>query len=576
MTFKILKIFFSNIFSLGEFLEGFKKGPKGILKNVVILLAFLYCLVVFAGMYIVLMKNTYANLDFLGETELFPGFSLLLSVIIILNFGFVSVASSYFSGSGEEQFLALPIKPREFFGAKFGVSFFSDAIIGIFLFSVSAGVYGFNKGILGNPLFYIGTLVISVTFSIISVFLIYFLLIIVLILVPAFRKKSILTGVASVFIILFALFIGFSSGYLDSSSVIGEVNATTAAGSLAPFSGIMSALEKVSIFKFFAKALEGNILSIAILLLISVLIIFLINPLLGNLYIKTFEGASDVKTKRLSKNNADKLLSSETKKVSIMKSLYLRDVRGILREPTFFANGPLMVFLFPLIIILGLAIPFFISDINMSEVTGRISEALNNIPADLMNQIKYYLCFGGSAFALLIGNLSNVASSSFSREGKELFTLKAMPIDNKIIVKVKFLHAFTYIAIGYFIVALMMVVVLNLVKMPLSVLDIIYIFTIMAIVVFSFSALIAIMEMLLDTANPKLMWENPTAAFKQNMNILISMLITLVLFGGFIALGIFMPHKLLLLLIVGVIAAIITVPMWHYYLKYAVRKINLM
>ena len=38
----VFKIFASNIFSFGNFAEGFKKGIKGILKNILVIVMFLY------------------------------------------------------------------------------------------------------------------------------------------------------------------------------------------------------------------------------------------------------------------------------------------------------------------------------------------------------------------------------------------------------------------------------------------------------------------------------------------------------------------------------------------------------
>ena len=165
MSFKLFKIFLSNQFAFQEFFEGFKKGGKNIAKNILFMFLGLYLVAVFALMFLLFSINTYASLEYMGASEFFPVIASVLSFVIVFNFGIISVASSYYAGNGEEQFLSLPITAKDFFKAKFGVSFVTDAIIGIALFSFAMGYYGYKVGLLSNPLFYIGTLIFALTLT---------------------------------------------------------------------------------------------------------------------------------------------------------------------------------------------------------------------------------------------------------------------------------------------------------------------------------------------------------------------------------------------------------------------------
>ena len=83
--------------------------------------------------------------------------------------------------------------------------------------------------------------------------------------------------------------------------------------------------------------------------------------------------------------------------------------------------------------------------------------------------------------------------------------------------------------------------------------------------------------MLLDTANPKLLWENPTAAFKQNMNSIIGTFLNIVVDAVAIILAIFaLPKNDLGQIILAVIFAILSGPIGAKYFKYAAKKISLM
>jgi hypothetical protein len=79
--------------------------------------------------------------------------------------------------------------------------------------------------------------------------------------------------------------------------------------------------------------------------------------------------------------------------------------------------------------------------------------------------------------------------------------------------------------------------------------------------------------MFIDTVNPKLQWENPTAAFKQNMNAVVSTFIVM----GFIALMVLLifvlPKNNIGFLIVAAIMLVIAAPLGVLYFKYAVKKI---
>ena len=80
-------------------------------------------------------------------------------------------------------------------------------------------------------------------------------------------------------------------------------------------------------------------------------------------------------------------------------------------------------------------------------------------------------------------------------------------------------------------------------------------------------------EMFIDTVNPKLQWENPPAAFKQNINAVVSSFISMGVVGLFIVLMIFLPKTALGMLLIGVIFAVIAAPLGFLYFRYAVKRI---
>lgn len=580
MTTSLFKIFATNIFSFNGMTDSIKKGWKGIIKAILLGLLFLYVVVVFIGMYSMIMFSIYSSLKDAGTTNLMPVISMIAAFCVIFFFGISSVATNYFTGNGEEQFLSMPVTPAQFFGAKFGVSVISDAFIGFGFFAISSGIYGYNEHLLTKPLFYVGTLVSAAAISLIAIAFIYFLLIILLYFVPALRKKSILTGVASVFIIAFAACYGFINSQFGSK--MGTAVATGDMGQMAEianpivsyFRNMDSAL---SFLKFISNALNGHVVPILILVVVSAAIIFVYIPLMGKLYVKTLNGFTDIKTKKLSAEKAEETIK-EIKINSVFKAFYLRDLRTVLREPTFFANGPLMIILLPVIMTVSIVFSLFVQGgESFNELKNVLTEALGKLSPEDFTKVKFYIVLIAAAVANFMGNSTSIASSSFSREGKSLYDLKAMPVTNLMLAKVKFWHAFTYVLVTDVIIVVYLFIANLILGAPFELSVLLGIFIMIIVINTAVSLPIVIFDMFMDTVNPKLNWENPIAAFKQNMNSIIAVFATMIIDGLFVILGVFvLPKSLVGLIILAVIFVIIGAPVGVAYFKYAEKRITKM
>ena len=89
------------------------------------------------------------------------------------------------------------------------------------------------------------------------------------------------------------------------------------------------------------------------------------------------------------------------------------------------------------------------------------------------------------------------------------------------------------------------------------------------------SLLLIFIDMFIDTANPKLNWETPMAASKQNFNVLWSMLLSMITVALVIVLVIFvLPKKSLFLVILSIIYVIISAPVGAAYFKYAEKRLK--
>lgn len=571
MLYKLFKLLNSSSLSASGVSINFKKGPKAIAKSLLWILLFLYVFGVMIVMYTLYMIGTYRFLAANGNQQYMPLITMLLSIAVIMFFGFTSVASTYYTGSAEELIMSLPISSAKFFEAKFAVSFVSDAIMGLGMFTISSIVYGWNEGLLTNPLFYVGFLVSALAFSVLSVFIIYLLFILILYFIPALRKKKLLTVVATILVIAFCMFYGF----LNSSVSLSVSNPEFVNEKMGQsIEKIYEFSSKTPFFMYMAGALNGKIIPILILAAIGCGVLFGLVPLVGGMYVKSLNGFSDVKSKKISTEKAEEVIKKDVRSVSVFHALFVRDYRNVVREPAFFANGPLFVYLFPVIFILSFSIGFIASGQGLGGLINAIKEQAQGANPEILELIKYIAAIAGAAFTVFSGTFANLATTSFSREGKSLNDLKAMPVTFNMIIKVKFWHAMLYVGIADIISINIIVAAYLIFQVPLSFSELISILLVMTIMAASVSLLLIFIDMFIDTAHPKLKWENPMMASKQNLNVLWSMLLSMITIGVVVLLLVFvLPKKLYALVILSLIYAIISAPVGAGYFKYAEKRL---
>ncbi len=569
MLWPLFKIFSSNSFSFGMFLENFKKGIKGILKNLLYIALIIYFIVVAGGMFILVMTRIGNGLVNSGDIEKMPVFIMFAALAAVMFFGFIAAATNYYTGSGEEQFLSMPLNPVEIFGAKVAVTAVSDLILGAAIMLVGGIIYGIKAGLVTHPLFYVGLLITILAVEAIAVFVIYALLLLFLNLIPKLRNRSVLTSLATVLLLCFVFAYSIFSSRL--SMLMDQEDVSTAA--FVQLIRLWS--QKAPALMFFADAMSGKIVPILVMAAIFAVIVFAFIPLAAPLYIRSLNGFSDVKTKKISKEKAQNVLNKELKTNSVFHTLLVRDVRTVFREPSFFGNGPLMIILVPVMFLISFAVSFAAAKgSGIAEVRSMmIAMFTENMTPERLETVKYIFTVIIAGICIFMGNCANIASTSFSREGKAIYDLKAMPIEPDTIVLVKFWHALIYCLASIVIIFLFFFGLVKFLYIPFTAGDIFSMTLKYSLLTILTSFVLIFIEMFIDTVNPKLQWENPTAAFKQNMNAVVSTFIVM----GFIALMVLLifvlPKNNIGFLIVAAIMLVIAAPLGVLYFKYAVKKI---
>lgn len=241
---------------------------------------------------------------------------------------------------------------------------------------------------------------------------------------------------------------------------------------------------------------------IVLFLIITLLFLGIFVYIGEKLYLKGVVGISETISTREVMEDVD--LHKYTKKRGVIISYVSKEIKVLLRTPIYFMNCILMNFLWPI---------FFIAPIVMRGDIGEITQVANTMLQD-SNDMKMVVIIAFSVM-LFITATNGIAASSISREGKNLYFNKFVPLDIKEMFISKILTAVVIEFVSILFILLLISLVL---KVPLAVTLSIVIIAIPAMFFSSFMGLI------IDLHYPKLNWDNEQKAVKQNFNIVGNML----------------------------------------------------
>ena len=235
------------------------------------------------------------------------------------------------------------------------------------------------------------------------------------------------------------------------------------------------------------------------------------------------------------------------------RAIFWREVRLMNRTPMFLLNGILAVIIIPAVIIIA----------GIGNQKGSLAFLLNW----LTKSSPLAVTLIAASFFLISGCLNGTASSTFSREGRQFWISKVIPVSWHRQILAKVLHSYLVSLLGITVAALVLLIGF---KLRLRLLGPALILAMVASVFFTAVA------MIIDLNRPLLNWTNPQRAIKQNLNVVIAMVAEL---GVLAALGFFsafliskkIPAILIYLLLLAVSLALSVVSL-SFLLRFAGKK----
>lgn len=469
---------------------------------------FLFVFMIPFGILILYTLNTmigalYTNLSPTGNENVILG---LLFVFITFIFIFVSlstVLSSFYFAEDVESFIALPFHPYQIVIGKSAIPFLSLYGINTILLLPSLMFYGIHSG--SGLLYYLFAIIIWLITPVLpfvaTAIVVMFIMRFANISKNKDRTKVIVGLLGFAFAIGINVLLRLDSG---SSNGDGMTELITEQNALL---GLITKFFPNAYLSSIALTDPSSIVGLSFLLLllgIAVLSIILFMTVGQQWYFKGVLGLSGGKRSRFK----DTDLTKQTKRKTILYSLWQKEIKTIFRTPTFFTQ----------IVVQSLFFPLFIVIILLLEGNGSLSDMATMING-WGNKTMLLTLF---AFTIVGLGINPASFSSISRDGKSWFNHLYLPVTPNTVIMSKVLVSFFLNGLSLLILSVVVIFFLNV---PLGIWSLWFMASLCV------SWVTSVIGLLLDLYQPKLNWTDEREVFKGRMIGLFAIGIEVMVFG---------------------------------------------
>lgn len=479
-----------------------KKGGR-VLFYLLITILVLFVFIPILAIYSVFIYETMSKLNELDMAV--AGFEALLFIVSIFSFvfGFNVLLNELYFSEDIENILPLPVKSETLVAAKFSSCFIVENLI-LFIFLLLA-VISYTYA-LKLPLYYVLISLIGIIFiPMIPMVFCTLLLFIIINILKKFLKTNAIKNIGYVLLGVLIILIVYILRKLSSFNF--EAYLETFASGDHTFLEIMRYVFPP--VYFFAKGLnEGSILYMLLSAVISLLYFGVMIIAAKYLYYQSVVGITSKDTD--SKKRANNLIKNFKVKDPAVHYFW-KDIKIIFRSPTFLINCVLINFIWPIFIylIFKIALPNYTIEF--------MREAIIN--QDPTFKIRILLFVIG--VPIIITSFNSLASSAFSREGKNFHFIKYIPLKYGLQWRAKYLVSFILSFIGVCMYAIPFFIIIHVPILTML------LYLLIIILGISFVSLIGL---LIDSAFPKLIWDDEADSLRENYNTFIAMGYSLLLF----------------------------------------------
>ena len=262
--------------------------------------------------------------------------------------------------------------------------------------------------------------------------------------------------------------------------------------------------------KFFVEGLySGNLLSVIISILINVVTFIVMFFISKKMYL---DGVLSLIAHDNSSRNSSKKMRKNFEVQTPFKSYLGKEFKILFRSPTFFINCILINIIWP--IFLFLIIKFGFPTYTVSMMRKLMSESDPTLLVRLL--------FITVAVSIIVTTFNSIASSSYSREGKNYQFIKYIPMKYGSQWRIKLLVSMLISFIG---INIYMLIFYVLIGTPIYLIFLYILISILCVLLVSYIGI------LIDSCFPKIVWDDENDALRENYNCFIAMGFSLLFLG---------------------------------------------
>ncbi|PWL41445.1 MAG: hypothetical protein DBY42_06145 [Bacillota bacterium] len=477
--------------------EGFKSGPKGILKSLGYLLVAALLVGSLGFLYLFLLNLVFEPAYLAGLSDTLLTAVVLLAMVLTFVFGIMQCIGLYYNRDTDFLF-SLPIPQRTAFAGKFAPIMASEAVLNVAIILPALIIYSQYARV--DMLFWLKSVVVMLLSAAIPLALAAIISSLIMgMTIFVKHKDKIVMGLGVVFFILY--FLGVQ--YLSAGMTTMDENALAAMLT----GGLMDTITRAfppALWAAKSLVYTGSSGMNAFLLFTGVSV--------GALILSTFvAGSSFIRTStnqgEAAKSEKRVNLDKSSKPQSAFRALLAREWKTVLRSPVYAMNSLIMALVGPIMVFCI----FFIPRGDMGDLNSMVS--MMGIPPEVTG----YIMLGVAALMYFLGTVNSGAATVFTREGKAVWLLKTLPVEPKRIALAKLIFGLEISVIAI----LPLAVALYFMTPFLSILQ---------LLLATLAALVACTPVVagavfLDMQKPSLNWTSEAAAIKRSRNAILEILL---------------------------------------------------
>lgn len=479
-------------------------------------------------MMIQVLNHLYSAFRQIGQQSYFLMMGIMVSQFMVFFLGLLYTMSKYYFSNDIVQLLPLPIRPSILLGSRFATLVVSEYIVSLPIALPFVVIFGTRE--IAGPLYWIVSAIVLFLLPLIP-------LSAATIIIMVFMKYTNLKGrkdlVRTIGGLLFVILIVFlqmkfnqlaSQGLMDSESFLFDLARDSqlmvkrlgiayppAMWAAISMVGSIKGSGILSIFGYIAASAFGTVTAVI---------------LSEGLYMDGLIGSNEAPSKIKSMD------SGKLEKISKIRkpwsALAHKELIMLFKTPIYLMNSVGGVVIVPILLVMSLL------------TSGSDTEVLRGI----LQSNEFFVDLGGAGMLMLLGMLNSIGVTTFSREGKNLWIQRTLPIKarDQIIGRVMASMAIQGLGAIFLLASLYLI-------LPLSLFSIAYILVSGAIG----SILMSLLGMTIDIMRPMRDWTNPQQAMKQNLNVLIGMGTAVVILGPLVYL-VYVSHNYVpdIVLLIGI------------------------